>query len=251
MQHLHVRFKPCRLRFQISSLLLILSAVATGCSTPVNTVPVSSASPTAAPSSVPTGATPTPAPTASAATPTPTPQPTGTSSVAACTGQTTGGSSASVTQTLATSGGSLCIPAFGGFGGAIAYPTSSNAVNITLTSSTTNTGGYPALGTTTPIFYLGISLAGGTTFGTGAPAGGGLAAPSATIVPGQTYTVYGQATLLGVPVNFSPCQSVATAGGGGTGVISGLGTVLKNVSVPISASGVLEIEHVTSGSGPC
>jgi hypothetical protein len=156
-----------------------------------------------------------------------------------------------VTQTLSTSGGSLCIPAFGGFGGSIAYPTSSNPINITLVSSTTNTGGYPALGTATPIFFLGISLAGGTNFGTGAPAGGGLAAPSATIVPGQTYTVYGQATLLGVPVNFSPCQSVATAGSGGTGVISGLGTVLKNVSVPISASGVLEIEPGASGSGPC
>jgi hypothetical protein len=250
LQLLHARYKPRRFRFHIPSLLLILSAVATGCSTPVNTVPVSPASPTVAPSTLPSGATPTPTPTTSAA-PTPTPQPTGTSSVAACTGQTTGASSANVTQTLATAGGSLCIPAFGGFGGSIAYPTSSNAVNITLTSSTTNTAGYPALGSTTPIFYLGISLAGGTTFGTGAPAGGGLAAPSATIVPGQTYTVYGQATLLGVPVNFSPCQSVATAGGGGTGVISGLGTVLKNVSVPISASGVLEIEPGASGSGPC
>jgi hypothetical protein len=112
-------------------------------------------------------------------------------------------------------------------------------------------GSYPALGTATPIFYLAVSLAGGTTFGTGAAAGGGLVAASSVIVPGTTYTVYGRATILGVPVNFTPCQAAATAGSGGTGVIAGLGTVLNSASVPLAASAVLEIEPGASGSGPC
>jgi hypothetical protein len=34
-------------------------------------------------------------------------------------------------------------------------------------------------------------------------------------------------------------------------VISGLGTVLNNASIPIAATGVLEIEPGASGSGPC
>jgi hypothetical protein len=162
----------------------------------------------------------------------------------------TGGTSASVQQTLATAGGTLCIPAFGGFGGTIAYPPVSASVSITFTSSTTNVGNYAALGTATPIFYLGIALAGGTDFGTGA-SGGGLAASSSSIVTGNVYTVYGQATIAGIPLPLKPCQTTATAGSGGNGVIGGLGTVLNGATVPAAAMAVLEIEPGSSGAGAC
>jgi hypothetical protein len=182
-----------------------------------------------------------------AASPTPTPTPV---VAAACAGQTSGTTSSSVTETLLSGGGSFCIPSYGGFGGTIAYPAVSSPVNVTVTSSTTNVAGYPALGSSSPIFYLGLALSGPTTFGTGGPAGGGLTATSAAIVPGTTYSVYGQATLFGVAQNFTTCQTVATASGTG-GTISGLGTVLNNVSVPVAVNGVLEIEPGASGSGAC
>jgi hypothetical protein len=230
--------------------VLILALTSAACSSGgVNTTPVSTL-PTTAPTTGPT-TTPTSGPTTgptSAPTTAPTTAPTSAAPLA-CTGQTTTGTNASVTQTLATAGGTLCIPAFGGFGGTLNYPTVTSSVNVTLTSSTTNDAAFPALGTATPVFFLQIALAGGTTFGTGAAAGGGLA--STSIIVGQTYTVFGQATIAGFPVNFSPCQSVATAGAGGTGVISGLATVLTNAAVPIAATGVLEIEQVNAGAGPC
>ena len=247
------------------SAVALLAAFVAGCSsggvstTPVSTVAAGSGpnSATPVPSAPASGAaaTPTTAPTATAAptvAPTATAKPTAAPTVAAaasCTGQATTATSATASQTLSTSGGSICIPAFGGFGGTIAYPSVSSPITVTLTSSTTNANSYPALGTATPIFYLAIGLSGGTNFGSGA-AGGGLTAASSLITVGTTYTVYGRATIAGFPVNFSPCQTVATAGASG-GVITGLGTVLNNASVPIATTGILEIEPGASGSGPC
>jgi hypothetical protein len=243
---LHDRLRTTTARVAVLTLVLTAAACSNGSvnTTPVSTLPTTA--PTTGPTTGPTSA-PTTGPT-TAPTTAPTSAPTGTAPLA-CTGQTTTGTNASVTQALATAGGSLCIPAFGGFGGTLNYPTVTSSVNVTLTSSTTNDASFPSLGTVTPIFFLQIALAGGTTFGTGAAAGGGLA--STSIVVGQTYTVFGQATIAGIPLNFSPCQSVATAGAGGTGVISGLATVLKNAAIPLAATGVLEIEHVSAGAGPC
>jgi hypothetical protein len=192
---------------------------------------------------------PSPSPTATAtasAAPTATP----TSGAQACAGQTTTGTSAAATETLATTGGSLCIAAFGSFGGTIVYPTVSTSISATLTSSTTNIAGYPALSTGTPIFYLQLALGGATTFGTGTTAGGGLS--STSITPGQFYSVFGQATIFGVSAAFTACVTTATAGDGGTGMLSGLGTVLKGVNVPAAATGLLEIyPGSTAGAGAC
>jgi hypothetical protein len=226
---------------------LMLGAAVAACSGGVSTTPTGTGPTTALASGG--SATPTPAPTA---TPTaaPTSSPTA-AAIAACSNQATGAASASVTQTLATAGGLLCIPAFGGFGGTIAYPPVTTSVSIALTSSTTNTGSYPSLGSATPIFYLGISIGGATAFGTGS-SGGGLLATSTTIIPGQVYTVFGAATLFGISRAFSPCQTTATAGSGGNGVIAGLGTVLNSVTVPTATTGVLEIEPgATAGAGAC
>jgi hypothetical protein len=237
-------------------IIALFAAAVAGCSGGgVSTTPVSAGGgqPTAAPTAAPSGtSTASPAPTASptvAPTASPTAAPSS-AAIAACAGQTTGATSATASQTLATAGGTLCIPAFGGFGGTIAYPPVSTSVSITFTSSTTNVNNYATLGTATPIFYLGISLSGGTNFGTGA-SGGGLAASSASIVVGSVYTVYGQATIAGFPLALKPCQTTATAGSGGNGVIGGLGTVLNGAQVPTAATAVLEIEPGSSGSGPC
>jgi hypothetical protein len=200
-------------------------------------------------------ATPSPSPaatsTASAApSPTATPTSVATSGAQACSGQTTNPTNAVANETLATAGGSLCIPAFGGFGGTIVYPTVSTSISALLTSSTTNIGGYPALSSGTPIFYLQLGLSAATTFGTGTTAGGGLT--STSIIPGQSYSVFGQATIFGVTAKFTPCVTTATAGTNGTGTISGLGSVLKGVNVPGQATGLLEIyPGSTAGAGAC
>lgn len=200
-------------------------------------------------------ATPSPSPTATStatAAPSPTATPTSvpTSGAQACSGQTTTGTSAAATETLATAGGSLCIPAFGSFGGTIVYPTVSTSISATLTSSTTNIAGYPALSSGTPIFYLQLALSGATTFGTGTTAGGGLT--STSIIPGQTYSVFGQATIFGITAALTPCVTTATDGANATGTISGLGTVLKGQSVPAAAMGLLEIySGSTAGAGAC
>ena len=166
-----------------------------------------------------------------------------------CKGQVTTGTHASDAEKLLATGGHLCIPAFGGFGGTVAYPSANPPVGIKLTSSTSNYNGkLPSLHSGSPIFYLQIATSGATTFGTNVPAGGGLT--SQKIVPGDTYTIYGQAVVLGFTVNFTPCYAVATSGKFG-GVIRGVATPLKGLAVPAAAKGVLEVYAGQSATGAC
>ena len=166
-----------------------------------------------------------------------------------CKKQTTYSQYASVVETLSTSGGSLCIPAFGGLGGSVKYPPASPSTSITLTSSTTNYNGkLPSLHSGTPIFYLQLSIAGSTTFGQKANAGGGLT--GAAIVPGDAYTAYAQAKLDGFKFNFKPCYAVAKQGKYG-GVIGGVGSLLQGQSVPANTSGVIEIYPGQSTTTKC
>ena len=51
-----------------------------------------------------------------------------------CKGQKTTSKDATIKETLETKGGSLCIPAFGDYGGDIDYPAVTNATSITLES---------------------------------------------------------------------------------------------------------------------
>jgi hypothetical protein len=155
-----------------------------------------------------------------------------------CKGQKDSEEYASLTVKLLTEGGAFCIPEFGGFGGKIKYPGANPSVNLKLISSTTDYNHQPHLGKGSAIFYLQVRLSGGTSFGEKVGAGGGLT--SKTIVPGSPYTAYGQADLFGMRVDFGPCYTVATKGKYG-GVIGGIGTLLKGVSVPVHASGVIEI----------
>lgn len=165
-----------------------------------------------------------------------------------CKGQQNAKDHATVTETLRTKGGSLCIPEFGGFGGKVRYPGASPSVQVTLTSSTTNYDNMPELGQGTAIFYLQLAISGGTTFGNKVRRGGGLTA--AQIQPGYPYTVYGQAVVFGIKVNFGPCYAVATQGKYG-GVIGGVGSLLKGEQVPAAGNAVLEVYSGQQTSSPC
>lgn len=165
-----------------------------------------------------------------------------------CTGQQNTKQYASLTVSLSTSGGTFCIPTFGGFGGSVKYPSANPSVQLTLTSSTSNYNGMPNLGSGAPVFYLQLALSSGTQFGSNVRAGGGLT--SKKITPGQTYTAFGQAKIYGVPFNLTPCYAVATKGKYG-GVIGGIGTLLKNQTVPTAATGVIEIYAGQQASQQC
>jgi hypothetical protein len=166
----------------------------------------------------------------------------------ACKGQKTTKNYASLTGTLSTNGGTFCIPAYGGFGGSLKYPSANPSVKLTLISSTKNYNHQPKLGKGIAIFYLQLALSGGTTFGMSGTAGGGLTAKQ--IIAGQPYTAYGQAVISGFPFKFGPCYAVATKGKYG-GVIGGLGTLLNGVTIPVAAGGVIEVYSGKQTSSKC
>jgi hypothetical protein len=142
-------------------------------------------------------------------------------------------------ETLSTKGRSLCIPAFGGFGGSINYPSAKPSVQLTITASTTDYDHQQKLGKGAPLVYLQLALAGATTFGFHVKAGGGFTGEK--LVAGKTYTVFGRAVLHHIPFNFRPCYEVASKGKYGGGVITRIGTLLKGVNLPGAATGLIEI----------
>ncbi len=166
-----------------------------------------------------------------------------------CKGQKSTQQYASDKEKLLSKGGNLCIPAFGGLGGSIAYPAVNPPVSISLISSTTNYNHkLPSLGSGSALFYLQIAFTTGTTFANNARAGGGLTGKA--ITAGSTYTAYAQAIILGFPVNFKPCYTVATKGKYG-GVIGGVGTLLKGQAVPNNTSGIIEIYPGQNAPAKC
>lgn len=171
--------------------------------------------------------------------------------VANCKGQKTANTFATDSNTLQSSGGLLCVPTFGGFSGTIAYPPANPSVIMKLVSSTTNYNKkLLPLGPSTesPIFYLQLSIAKATAFGTNAPAGGGLT--SKALKPSQTYTAYGHAEVGGFPVELGSCYLVAKKGKKG-GVIAGIGTLLKGQTVPAGAHALLEIYAGKQSTSKC
>lgn len=155
-----------------------------------------------------------------------------------CKGQQNEKDYATVTGTLKTQGGTFCIPAFGGFGGKLKYPSLDPSIQFTLSSSTTNYNNQPILGSGNPFFYLEFSTSAGTTFGSNLKSGGGLTGRK--IIAGQAYTAYGEASIYGYKVKFGPCYTTATQGKYG-GVIGGIGALIKGQNIPFKVSGVIEI----------
>jgi hypothetical protein len=166
---------------------------------------------------------------------------------ASCKGQKSKKKYSSLTVTLSTKGGKFCIPAFGGFGGSIEYPSANPSAKIKLTSSTSDYDHkLMSLHSGKPIFYLQLALESPTNFGTNVPAGGGL--ESKKLIPGHTYTAFG--AVEGLPVSFTPCYATATASKNG-GMIGGLGTLLKGQDVPFAVTGYIEIYSGSFASGKC
>jgi hypothetical protein len=155
-----------------------------------------------------------------------------------CKGQVNKSEYATLTGNLKTAGGSFCIPAYGGFGGDLKYPSLSPSIQLTVSSGTDNFDNFPTLGSGTPIFYLAFSTSGATTFGKDLKSGGGLTGKQ--IVSGQPYTAYGEATVFGGKVKFGPCYTTATKGKYG-GVIGGIGALLESEDIPFKVSGIIEI----------
>lgn len=161
---------------------------------------------------------------------------------AKCVGQKTTKNYASINTTFSSKGGTLCIPAFGGFGGSVTYPGATPPIAVTVISSTTNYNKMPMLGTGKPIFYLQVGIKKPTKFGTKVAAGGGLVSKS--FVPGQTYYAVAGASVEGLVQNLGACSVVATKSSAG-GSISGFGTLLKGQPILIApVTGVVEIYAV-------
>jgi len=155
-----------------------------------------------------------------------------------CKGQVNKSEYATLSGALKTGGGSFCIPAYGGFGGKLKYPSVSPSITLTLSTSTQNYDNFPTLGSGTPIFYLAFTTSGAVTFGGKIKSGGGLTGKQ--IIAGDPYTAYGEASIYGYKVKFGPCSTTATKGKYG-GVIGGIGGLLKNEQIPFKVSGVIEI----------
>jgi hypothetical protein len=165
-----------------------------------------------------------------------------------CTGQKDSKDYASVATTLSTKGGTFCVPAFGGFGGTIAYPKVKPSVKVTIISSSTDYNKLPQLGSGTAIFYLQMTLAHGTTFGHTINPTGGLT--GALIKSGQSYSAYGEATISGQTIKFGPCYETATKGTYG-GVLASIGGLLDYASLPAKTDGFIELYSGKDTKTPC
>jgi len=149
---------------------------------------------------------------------------------ARCKGQKTTSKSASVTEKLSTHGGLLCVPVFHGLGGAIAYPSVSTAIKVTVLSTTVDNG-YPYPGSGTPLLYVELTPSAGATFGTKLRSGGGLKGKS--IKAGGAYTAFAAMLEFGLWQQGSACYSVAAGKKGPA--IGGLGSLLGGLDFSGSA----------------
>lgn len=147
----------------------------------------------------------------------------------ACKGQKKKKLYAFATEPLSKKGGSLCIPAFGGYGGTVVYPHVTTSTKVTVTSSTTNYAKVPLpiSGSQTPIFFFNLSISASTGFTTKLGIGGGLT--SKKIKVKQTYTAFIEGERTGFWHGVTQCYTVAKSGKYG-GVLPGLGSLLKGLS---------------------
>ncbi|HLY02410.1 MAG TPA: hypothetical protein VKR56_07915 [Candidatus Cybelea sp.] len=166
-----------------------------------------------------------------------------------CKGQVNKSDYSTLTGQVNTRGGAFCIPEYGGFGGKLDYPNLlTSSITLTLGSSTVNYDNFQNLGSGTPIFYLGFTTSAAVTFGSTVRTHNGLSSNS--IIVGDPYTAYGEATVYGFPIKFGPCYTTATKGKYG-GVLSGIGGLLKGRNIPVKVSGVIEIYSGEQTSTQC
>jgi hypothetical protein len=160
-------------------------------------------------------------------------------SVPSCDGQHTTGKYGELTARLKRTGGSLCIPAFGGFGGSVQYPRVDRSAKLTIRTSLENLYDEPLLGDSgAPMVYVNLHFHRGTHFGKKVQSNGGLT--SAAIVPGDSYTAYGIVGVGHLILRFPPCYSVAVNGPDG-GVFPNLGNLFSETTITGAGYGVIEI----------
>jgi hypothetical protein len=165
-----------------------------------------------------------------------------------CKDQRTKKKYGAIAMKLKAKGGSLCIPAFGGFGGSMEYPGVERSVKLTIRSSTQNIYDEPQLGTGTSILYLNLHFHAGTHFGSNLKSKGGLT--SQTISPGGAYTAYGIVAVGHLDLMFPPCYTVATQGPYG-GVLPNLGDLFSGTTITGAGFGVIEIYSGQQVSQAC
>jgi hypothetical protein len=146
-----------------------------------------------------------------------------------CKGQQKDRDHSSVTERLSTKGGSLCIPTFAGFGGALQYPDVKPSVAITVTSTNIDFNGFPSPGQGNPIDYLQLNTSGSPAFGTKLQPGLGLTGK--TVESKTSYTAFSSYFHSGLWHSLNRCYAVARQGLHG-GVIDGLGSLLKDQTIP-------------------
>ena len=166
----------------------------------------------------------------------------------ACAGQRTTKRFGSLRVRLKATGGAFCIPAFGGFGGSMAYPGVERAAALTIRTSTQNIYDEPQLGSGTSIVYVNLHFHAGVHFGSNLRHNGGLT--SQTITPGEPYTAYGIVAVGHLDLMFPPCVAVATQGPYG-GVLPNIGTLFRNATVTGAGYGVIEIYAGAQVSQAC
>lgn len=149
------------------------------------------------------------------------------------------------------SGASVCVPAFGGWGGALQFPGTYNAsYTVALTSSTkTYKGGlFPPAGSKTPIFYLQIAFSGFPGFYPTLPKGNPL--ESTHLTAGKPYTIEVLEYYYGL--GWSPvgeCYQNAKKAKNGNG-LSGAGTIFEKITFR-EPKGILEVFSGALVSNQC
>lgn len=149
---------------------------------------------------------------------------------------------------LGSKGGSLCIPAFGGFGGTMDYPGVDRSVVLTMRTSTKNIYHEPELGSGTSLVYLNLRFSTNTHFDSTLKSGGGLT--GAKIVAGQTYTAVGIVQVGHLDLRLGPCYATATSGPYG-GVFPNLGELFSGQAITGKGFGVIEIYSGMQASEEC
>jgi hypothetical protein len=138
-------------------------------------------------------------------------------------------------------GSSVCVPAFGGWGGALQFPGTYNVgYTVSLTSSTTAYKGglFPPAGSKVPIFYLQIAFSGFPGFYESLPAGAPLesthltAGKPYTIVLSEYFYALGWSTV-------GSCYQIAKKAKNGNG-LAGAGTLFEKVTF-LEMKGTIEV----------
>lgn len=148
-------------------------------------------------------------------------------------------------------GADVCVPAFGGWGGALQFPGTYNAsYTVSMTSSTkTYTGGlFPPAGSQKPIFYLQFAFNGLPGFYSTLPKGGPL--ESLHITAKKSYTILVSEYFYGLGWStVGECFQTAKKAKQGNG-LAGAGTIFEKVTFR-EMKGIIEVFNGALVSNKC